>query len=168
AGLAAAAVAVAEVPRRNADRRSRAQSLRAGLRVRQEVAQNQVPVLAAAAGSSGTAPAVTPGVAAAAVPSAVASAAPASSANPFRPPPVDSATRPWPRAVLPGYQTSGAMTAAFDSSAAAPSFYPFEPNRSAAAELALPTRMPPPAEPDAASPDAAPPAPSPGPPVPRF
>lgn len=164
AGLAAAAVAAVEVPRRNADRRSRAQSQRAALRARQTLTSDQAPALAVAGGSSAS----TPAIALAPAPSTIAGAAPLSPATPFRPPPVDSAVRPWPRAVLPGYPTSGAMTAAFDSSGAAPSFYPFEPNRSAAAELALPARMPPPAEPDAPDPDAAPPAPSSGPPVPRF
>lgn len=106
--LSAAAVAVAEVPRRAADRRgSRASSSRAN---RPESIQP-----------------------AAAAPTAIASVAPApvdtpaaSNANPFQPH-TDAVSRPWPRAVLPQYSNGGAMTASFGAGASSPSFYPFEP-----------------------------------------
>ncbi|MBW3551770.1 MAG: asparaginase [Proteobacteria bacterium] len=58
AGLAAAAVAAVEVPRRNADRRSRAQSQRAALRARQTLTSDQAPALAVAGGSSASTPAI--------------------------------------------------------------------------------------------------------------
>ncbi|WP_457095794.1 RseA family anti-sigma factor [Lysobacter sp. P5_B9] len=47
--------------------------------------------------------------------------------RPFHPPVDDIVTRPWPRAVLPAENTAGAVTVGFGTSAAAPSFYPFEP-----------------------------------------
>lgn len=112
AGLAAA-VAVAEVPRRAAERRaSRGQSQRAALR----------------AGRQQTLPAV----ATAAAPSAVAaleSTTPApASTNPFHPEHAEVASRPWPRAVLPQYSGGDAgMTASFGNTSSSRSFYPFEP-----------------------------------------
>jgi Meckel syndrome type 1 protein len=48
-------------------------------------------------------------------------------ARPFHPPVDDIVTRPWPRAVLPADNTTGAVTVGFGTSAAAPSLYPFEP-----------------------------------------
>lgn len=49
-------------------------------------------------------------------------------AKPFQPEHMEPASRPWPRAVLPQYGGSGALTASFGgNSAASPSFYPFEP-----------------------------------------
>ena len=102
----AAAVAVAEVPRRAAERRARSRPTR--------VAARQVPVVVAVSSRP-----------------AVASAAPASSVptpHPFRLPQGEITTRPWPRAVLPNYPATGALTASFGSSVAgSPSFYPFEP-----------------------------------------
>ncbi|MFD0738630.1 RseA family anti-sigma factor [Lysobacter koreensis] len=112
AGLAVAAAAVAEVPRRVAERRSRGQSQRAALRVAQR--RTETPVVAAA---SATAIAVNAPIAS------------ATTGNPFQPAQAEVATRPWPRAVLPNYPAaSGALTAGFGSStASSPSFYPFEP-----------------------------------------
>ncbi|WP_119717816.1 sigma-E factor negative regulatory protein [Cognatilysobacter tabacisoli] len=108
----AVAVAVAEAPRRAAERRSRGQSQRAALRAQQRTTQ----VVAAAASS-------------AAPPVVVATSAAPASADPFRPLPADTITaRPWPRAALPNYPATGALTASSGASlASAPSFYPFEP-----------------------------------------
>lgn len=119
-GLSAAAVAVAEVPRRVADRRtSRSQNQRAALR---NSRQSQVPAAVAAT--------------AAAAPIAIAATGQAERSevvpvlNPFRPEHAATTVRPWPRAVLPQYSAgSGAMTASFGGNAASPSFYPFEPTQ---------------------------------------
>lgn len=114
AGLAAA-VAVAEVPRRAVERRaSRGQSQRAALR----------------AGRQQTLPAVA--TATATAPSAVAvleSTTPApASTNPFHPEHAEVASRPWPRAVLPQYSGGNTgMTASFGNTSSSRSFYPFEP-----------------------------------------
>lgn len=118
--LAAAAVAVAEVPRRASERRSRGQSQRAAMRnSRREVA---TPV-AAAVSSPPTAVAATTDPAPAVIEP--------SSIHPFLPQ-GEIVSRPWPRAVLPGYQGGDTFTASFGGSAAgSPSdtspFYPFEP-----------------------------------------
>lgn len=110
-----AAVAVVDAPRRVAERRSRGQSQRAALRAQQPVAA------ARAAASAPAEPAL-----------AAASAAP-TPADPFRPQAGDGiATRPWPRAALPNYPATGALTASSGTSLAAPSFYPFEPRLHAA------------------------------------
>ena len=115
AGLAAA-VAVAEVPRRIADRRnSRGQSQRAALRAprrqTQAVAAGAAPATEVASANTGSA-----------------------SANPFRPQHSETASRPWPRAVLPNYPATGGFTASYgSSSASARSFYPFEPGTTEAA-----------------------------------
>ena len=109
--IGAAAIAVAEVPRRAGERRSRGQSQRAALRASRR--QAAVPAIAGTATMA-----------------AVAIAEPAShaGANPFRPHPVEVVSRPWPRAVLPGSPANGAFTASFGTgSASSPSFYPFEP-----------------------------------------
>lgn len=108
----AVAVAVAEAPRRAAERRSRGQSQRAALRAQQRTTQ----VVAAAASN-------------AAPPVVVATSAAPASGDPFRPLPADTiTTRPWPRAALPNYPATGALTASSGGSqTAAPSFYPFEP-----------------------------------------
>jgi len=109
---AAAAVAAVEVPRRATERRaSRTQNPRATSRAARAVAQ---PVIATA------------GIAQTAVADAVA---PITSARrPFQPEHVETASRPWPRAVLPQYSGNGALTASFGtSSPASQSFYPFEP-----------------------------------------
>lgn len=107
-GLAAGAVAVAEIPRRLAERRSRGQSQRAALRASERQAEAPVQVAAAGGASSPV-------------------LADATHANPFRPQPQNEspAARPWPRAALPNYQTAGSgYTASYGNS---PSFYPFEP-----------------------------------------
>ncbi|MEH6420445.1 sigma-E factor negative regulatory protein [Pseudomonas sp. CGJS7] len=115
-GIAAGAVAVAEIPRRLNERRSRGQSQRAAVRA-SERQSLQSPLQLAAAGGAG--------------PVVVADAA---HANPFRPQQSEvPAARPWPRATLPGYQSAGGYTASYGAS---PSFYPFEPAVSAAAEEA--------------------------------
>lgn len=111
-GATAAAVAVAEVPRRASERRaSRNQSPRSPARIERQVEQ--------------------PTIASAAVPqTAIADTAlPAPQhVKPFQSEHVEAASRPWPRAVLPQYSGNGALTASFGtSSAASPSFYPFEP-----------------------------------------
>ncbi len=113
-GLSAAAVAVAEAPRRAVERRStRSQSQRAALRA----SRQELPIAAAA-----SAPAT-----AVALQAVTPHATTGASANPFQPQHEETATsRPWPRAVLPQYSSSGALTASYGSSAGA-SFYPFEP-----------------------------------------
>lgn len=112
ADASAAVVAVAEVPRRAAERRSRGQAQRAQRRIAQRA--EGVPMIAAS--SSGAAIVATSG--------AVAQDA----LRPFQPP-VEAVARPWPRAVLPAYPSGGGLTASFGASPAgdSPSFYPFEP-----------------------------------------
>ena len=113
AGQLATAVAVADMPRRLAARRSRGQSQRAAMR----------------AGTAGTA---------AVVPVAVATNAGESpnAANPIDPFSAQRVTlpnRPWPRALLPGSSANGAFTVDYGSRVNNPSpapsssFYPFEP-----------------------------------------
>lgn len=126
AGLGAAAVAVAEMPRRAAERRaSRGQSQRAALRASRRNTES-LPIAASA----------TP-VAVASV-DAVGTQNPASSTNnPFKPEHAETASRPWPRAVLPQYSGGGALTASYGSgSPNSPSFYPFEPQPAPATETA--------------------------------
>lgn len=107
--IGAAAIAVAEVPRRAGERRSRAQSQRVALRASKR--SLAVPVIAS------TATAV-----------AIAEPLQPTSTNPFRPQPVEVVSRPWPRAVLPASSATGAFTASYDAGTArSPSFYPFEP-----------------------------------------
>lgn len=108
AAAIAVAVAVAEVPRRAGDRRSRGQSQRAALRAPKR--QTAAPAIASGA-------------------TAIAVSEPLHSpANPFRPQHAEVASRPWPRAVLPGSPATGAFTASFGpGTASSPSFYPFEP-----------------------------------------
>jgi len=109
---AAAAVAAVEVPRRATERRtSRTQNARAASRVGRAVAQ---PVIATA------------GIAQTAVAEAIVPVT--STRRPFQPEHVETASRPWPRAVLPQYSGNGALTASFGtSSPGSQSFYPFEP-----------------------------------------
>ncbi|MGO4780724.1 hypothetical protein AB4084_35130, partial [Lysobacter sp. 2RAB21] len=55
-------------------------------------------------------------------------------ANPFRPQQSEApASRPWPRAALPNYQSAGSGYAASygNGGLSSPSFYPFEPAVSA-------------------------------------
>ena len=95
----AAAVAVADVPRRSA-RRSRGQSQRAAMRTPARATQAPVAIAAGAPLQSNPNP------------------------NPFAPNTVIQ-SRPWPRALLPNAPASGAFTVEYGSSA--PSFYPFAP-----------------------------------------
>ena len=119
--VGAAAVAVAEVPRRAAERRSRGQSHRAALRAPER------QVAAPAIASVPTAPTAT----------AVHEPAPHSTVNPFRPQPAEAVSRPWPRAVLPAAPATAAFTVGYGSSTvSSPSFYPFEPRLPHATEVA--------------------------------
>lgn len=67
-------------------------------------------------------------------------------ADPFRLPPPQAASRPWPRAVLPHYPVAGALTAGYGASpqnpgvvfSDSPGFYPFEPRLPPATEVATP------------------------------
>ena len=118
--ISAAALTVAEVPRRASERRSRGQSQRVALRASKR--QMAVPAIASVA----TATAV-----------AIAQPTQHSSVNPFRPQHVEVISRPWPRAMLPASPATGAFTASFGSSAASsPSFYPFEPRLPSANDVA--------------------------------
>lgn len=121
--LAATAVAVAEVPRRAANRRasSRSQNQRAAARLR----NNDLPIaIAAAAPASGASdlPSITN-----AVSTAIASN------DPFASQPI-APSRPWPSATLPQFQTSGALSVDYGPANA---YYPFQPR--------LPASSPPPA-----------------------
>jgi negative regulator of sigma E activity len=121
AGLAlAAAVAVADVPRRVGERRARGQSQRAALRG----SHNRQHEAATAVAS-----ATTPVGASVAVGALAGSEVAAKSLHPFMPV-GEVVSRPWPRAVLPGYSASGALTAGYHGAgepSASLSFYPFEP-----------------------------------------
>ncbi|UNK50397.1 sigma-E factor negative regulatory protein [Lysobacter sp. S4-A87] len=126
AGLGAAAVAAVEVPRRAAERRStRSQSQRAALRASRQSAPTAATAVAAVAPAS-------------AVASTVAMSATGTDAvapKPFQPQHPEATARPWPRAVLPQYAGSGAgITASYGSGASSPSFYPFEPSMTPAAD----------------------------------
>ncbi|MFD0325102.1 MULTISPECIES: sigma-E factor negative regulatory protein [Lysobacter] len=117
-GIAAGAIAVAEIPRRLNERRSRGQSQRAAVRASERQSLQPPLQIAAAAG--------------AATPVVVADAA--AHANPFRPQQSEvPASRPWPRAALPNYQSAGSGYAASygNGGLSSPSFYPFEPAVSA-------------------------------------
>ena len=118
--MSAAALAVAEVPRRASERRSRGQSQRVALRASKR--QMVVPAIA----SSATATAV-----------AIVEPVQHMSTNPFRPQQVEVVSRPWPRAVLPAAPASAAFTVGYGSGAvSSPSFYPFEPRLPHATEVA--------------------------------
>lgn len=107
ASALAGAVAVAELPRRLAERRSRGQSQRAALRASERSAEAPVQVAAVANASP--------------LPEAI-------HANPFRPQASEaSPARPWPRAVLPNYSGGSSYTAGYGGSGDSQSFYPFEP-----------------------------------------
>lgn len=101
----AAAVAVADLPRRVATHRSRGQSQRAAVRTpARAVAEAPVEFAVNAAATSLAAP-----------------------ADPFAAQHVSLPNRPWPRALLPNASASGAFTVDYGSRATSPSFYPFEP-----------------------------------------
>ena len=113
AAQVAAAVAVADVPRRIAHaRRGGGQSQRAVARAHERAA-GETPVVAIAAAGD-------------VVPATV----PANPANPFSTRHPLPATRPWPRALVPGMPASGAFTVDYGGTATpSPGFYPFEPAR---------------------------------------
>lgn len=118
----AGAAAVAELPRRATERRSRGQSQRAASRAQQRVAGQQAPIMVA----SGQRPA-TPGQ-----PLATSSAFAVDSAraDPFATQ-VVAPERPWPRAILPGLSPPGGGFAVGSGQLAGASvnaaFHPFEP-----------------------------------------
>jgi negative regulator of sigma E activity len=107
----AAAVAVADVPRRVANaRRSGGQAQRAASRMRERAVET--PTVAVAAAGD------------------VLPAVPTNPANPFSTRHALPASRPWPRAVVPGMPASGAFTVDYGGNGAqSPGFYPFEPAR---------------------------------------
>jgi hypothetical protein len=109
--LAATAVAVAAVPRRAAERRSRGQSQRAAARTSPIRASEAPPVIVAAAGN---------------VPAMSAPAGSNAHIDPFAAQVLVPASKPWPRAILPGYPAAGAFNVDYGSNASS-SFYPFEP-----------------------------------------
>jgi hypothetical protein len=129
AWAAATGVAVAELPRRAAERRSRGQSQRAARRV----ATATAPARGVAATGASMAPAVNPPATSSAmplladVPDARAFGAPADS--PFGAQAV-APSRPWPRAVLPGLAAGSQPFSARYGLPSAPSdaaFAPFQP-----------------------------------------
>lgn len=113
--LAATAVAVAEVPRRAANRRasSRSQSQRAAARLR----NNDLPIAVAAAAPASGASDLPSIVNTASSPAAIASN------DPFASQPI-APSRPWPSATLPQFQTSGALSVDYGPTNA---YYPFQP-----------------------------------------
>lgn len=134
-GLAAgAAVAVAELPRRLNERRSRGQSQRAAVRASE---RQEAPVQAVAGGAAPL------------VADARATANAGAHPNPFRPQQNEApASRPWPRAALPNYPSNSAYTASYGGPGlASPSFYPFEPAQDAAARTRPPVQEPQPQQP---------------------
>ena len=102
----ATAVAVADVPRRIANaRRSGGQAQRAATRAHERV---EAPAVAIAASSDVAPPA----------------------ANPFSTRHALPASRPWPRALVPGMPASGTFTVDYGGNTAqSPSFFPFDPAR---------------------------------------
>ena len=118
----AAAVAVAEVPRRAAERRASSSQQRVAARNRRAA---QAPAQVAAAGravpDSLAAPATILVAGAADANASAAAVAGLFSAEPAHP-------RPWPRAILPGFQAPDAFAASYGDVAAEPHpFHPFEP-----------------------------------------
>lgn len=106
--VAAVAVAVADAPRRAAERRSR--SSQAGTESPAMARRaEEAPAMEVAA-----APAPEP-----ALPTVM---------DPFKPQTAELVARPWPRAVLPGSSAAGAFTARYGTTQSSPSFYPFEPD----------------------------------------
>lgn len=105
--VAVAAVAVADAPRRVAERRSRSGAPSAVASTRRSMDAPATMALAAESSPRPAAPAVT---------------------DPFKPQAGDLVSRPWPRAVLPGSSATGAFTASYGTTQASPSFYPFEPD----------------------------------------
>lgn len=118
----AGAAAVAEVPRRASERRSRGQSQRAASRAHQRVAGQQAPVMVASGQRAATP----------SQPLATSSAFAVDSAraDPFATQ-VVAPERPWPRAILPGMSPPGGGFAVGSGQVAGASvnaaFHPFEP-----------------------------------------
>jgi len=116
----ATAVAVAALPRRAVERRSRGQNQRAAVRIRQQaespmmVAVNAAPMTASPTRASSVLADTT-------TPATIV-------ADPFATQPLPA--RPWPRAILPNFPAEGAFTASYgsvDGSGAEHPFHPFEP-----------------------------------------
>lgn len=118
AAALATAVAVTEVPRRMAERSTRAQSQRAAARIRRSA---DAPAMVAASTPAVMTPAREPAT-------ALAEALPAAPGlvDPFAAGPAKR-SRPWPRAILPNYSAGNAFTASYGGNAASSSFHPFEP-----------------------------------------
>lgn len=104
AEVAAVAVAVADTPRRVAERRNRAG---ASAVTRRDAESTRTMAVAAESAPRSSTSSVT---------------------DPFKPQAGDLVARPWPRAVLPGSSAAGAFTASYGTTQASPSFYPFEPD----------------------------------------
>ena len=111
-GALAAAVAVAEVPRRAAERRSRAQTQRAASRLQSQRQVAEAPVALAA-----HAPAIR-------MPDAGVATSVADG-HFAMPPAATVAARPWPRALLPAAES--AYTVGFGQASREPGFEPFRP-----------------------------------------
>ena len=111
-GALAAAVAVAEVPRRAAERRSRAQTQRAASRLQSQRRQAEAPVALAA-----NAPVIR-------LPDATGPAS-AVDSHFAMPPAATVAARPWPRALLPAADST--FTVGFGQVSREPGFEPFRP-----------------------------------------
>lgn len=131
AAAAPAALAVAEVPRRAAERGStRSQSQRVGARRSQAAADARVAAAVAPTPAPAPTPAVVPQAASPAVAQlpAFAGQPPAGAAGEalFGGPPA-AATRPWPRAVLPGLSGRRSPFAADYGLPQAGAFAPFQP-----------------------------------------
>jgi hypothetical protein len=106
--MVAMAAAVADVPRRVTERRTRGGAPSTTAVAPRRVAEGPATV-AVAASESTPRPAL-------------------GATDPFKPQAGDLVARPWPRAVLPGSSAGGAFTASYGSRQASPSFYPFEPD----------------------------------------
>lgn len=119
--LTAGSVAVASVPRRQAETAQRRSATRTQQAASRSVASARLPERAVATAAAAAVPVV----------HAIASAPSATSSqrDPFSNVQISSPTaRPWPRAVSPQYpSSSGGFNAGFSSDRAAQTFYPFEP-----------------------------------------
>lgn len=118
AAALATAVATADVPRRAAERRSRAQAQRAATRIRRQA--DDAPALVAV-----NAPVATAAAPASATTRLVEAPALAGT-DPFVPR-APAHGRPWPRAIVPALSSDNAFTASFGGSVAPAPFHPFEP-----------------------------------------
>jgi hypothetical protein len=118
----ATAVAVAEVPRRAAERRAaRSQQQRAASRVRRADSAVESPVRVAAATAAPTLATVAPPVLADA--DTPSPSAPVTALFATRP----TQARPWPRAILPGFPADNAFTATNGGTVQEHPLHPFEP-----------------------------------------